>query len=946
MPPRLTSPERILPTRMTLHVPGDTPIRFSVLDFPYATALQTFMQRFEAVYREKHGKAVPFHFRLPWRQLNDMLLTLAPSLIQGFEGGKANEEWNGRMVAFTRYGRDGQPEDFPSQQQLQSLIRFWLERWGVQPEVQVILQADGKEAWQTVMSALDEPPETEWKPDITPHSLANDLKHTNSLAYIALPALLPALLHTKEMTIQSEKGVYPIHWRRANQGGKDGLHLVSQPLPFQGHYFAYRLDFSAQTQAGYPGFWIFAHLSIQRYITEQYRGGDKDRSISVLVGYNREGFVSDNRWDDDTTLIRLGVDTHQSWESGVGKLLEDFSVRPLLTPEEILKNPSRYGIYTDKKHRDENEYYVVYAEGRKFGDDSGREHQVKTGTSLRERSQIMETMLHLLEGWLEVSPPLERDIQNPKNTFALRDYGYMTDKTRQDNTKQALSWRAALQASLANSGCTQTHVVVLHRSPMFAEWAGKQLEEALMGVDKDDSPLARVTFQPLPLLLYAPLDPADLDPQMWFKPAGEKPADWNKRWFEQMRVSYGKKRDEWRNFLQNINWQPNARRLLLIDSTGEFGLPYGQKIKGAVREACVWEGISSQFIVGNLKLDTRPKFAGRLNGDSGGRLKNAVLDLLLRQQGILYAPPREIYQHAAKLDAETAAQLDVIAFCRVQRQQPKLNYVLAVRLRAGGEVDVLLPDDTVNWLPYDAAAYQVGKFFAHNRSKLQRNPNPLHLDHQAMVKFVETVLTQQLERPTIAVIEAERWRNKPCWVQLSNPNLTSNLNVLRFDNQQTYPRHAPKLDPLLGVVRLRMDAETPQYITADDWASEEVMRDLAHLTGYVDPCVSNPLHYMSIAGLPDTQKDQKGKRTMEAFKADAKDEWDNLAYKHPQIVEMVPFFVHPRFQHDEGQRQLCRCIHFLRLSPGFTMGEITLPLPTHLGEKLVDDMLCIVGVDD
>jgi len=61
---------------------------------------------------------------------------------------------------------------------------------------------------------------------------------------------------------------------------------------------------------------------------------------------------------------------------------------------------------------------------------------------------------------------------------------------------------------------------------------------------------------------------------------------------------------------------------------------------------------------------------------------------------------------------------------------------------------------------------------------------------------------------------------------------------------------------------------------------------------------------------------------------------------------MLPFFVHPRYQHDEGMRQLCRCIHFLRLSPGFTVGEIAVPYPMHLGETLIEDMLCIIGVED
>jgi len=961
MAKRLISPEFILPTRMTLHVPANTDVRFSILNFPYANAFKMFMRDFEEAYRQKYGdkERLPFQFRLPSRQLNDALLTLAPSLIQGFESGK-KPLWTGRMVAFTRYGNDGRPEDFPSQEQLHSLIRHWLERWSQQSDVQALLQGDGRLAWQTLLKALNAPPETEWEHEIMAQSLSNNLKHENSLAFIGLPALLSALLHGKTMTIQSEKHEYVIRWRRANQGGKDGLHLVSQPFAFQGDYFAYRLDFSVQTQVGYAGFWIFAYISIQRYIAEQYRGGDKSRNISVLVGYNREGFTSASRWEDDTTLIRLGIDSHKAWEGGVGKLLDDFSVRPLIAPEVILNTPSNYGNYLDSDFKGENEYYVVFAEGRKFGDASerGRDHQVKTGTSLRERSQIMEGVLNLLGDWLTISPPLERDIQNPLNTLALRDYDHMVKK-RKTNVNEAVSWRNALQTSLSNSDCSQLHIVVVHRTDMFAEWAGKQIDEALIGVNKGDTPQGAVTYEALQPMLYTPLDSGNLDPQMNFKPSGERPKGFTEQWKKQMRDSHQTKREDWRKFLRGIQWQPNARRLVLIDSPGVFTpegkrLPYGQSIKGAVREACVREGISSQFIVGNFKMDQRPKFAGRLNGSSSGRLKNAVLDLLLRQQGILYAPPSEIYTNAAKLDDATANQLDVIAFCRMQHQSPKLNYVLAVRLRAGGEVDVLLPHRDGEWLPYDVAAHSVGQFFADEYVGLWRSgQSPLRLDQGAMVRFAEKVLTERLERPTIAVIEAERWRNgrgeddeKQCWTQLQNGNLSGTLNVLQFDTRHSYERDAANLDLLLAVVRLRMNDETPQYITADEWTVDDPMRDIPHLTGYVDPSVSTPLHYMSIAGLPDTQKDQKGKRVVEAFKGDAKDEQDNLAYKHAQIVEMLPFFVHPRYQHDEGMRQLCRCIHFLRLSPGFTVGEIAVPYPMHLGETLIEDMLCIIGVED
>jgi hypothetical protein len=229
-------------------------------------------------------------------------------------------------------------------------------------------------------------------------------------------------------------------------------------------------------------------------------------------------------------------------------------------------------------------------------------------------------------------------------------------------------------------------------------------------------------------------------------------------------------------------------------------------------------------------------------------------------------------------------------------------------------------------------------------------PHPFHLDQGGMVNFVEHVLTRRLERPTIAVIEAEGWRNSGkqgnCWIQLSNANLFKNQDVLNFGTYRVYQRTNPALDPLLGVVRLRMNNETPQYITADDWKPADEMRDIKHLTGYLDQSVTNPMHYMSIAGLSEGQKKQRDRNVLEMFKGDPKEKRFNLAYKHPQIVELVPFFVHPRFQNDEGLWQLCRCIHFLRISPGFTMSEIVLPYAMYLGEKLIEDLLCIVGIDD
>ncbi|MCC7206026.1 MAG: DUF3962 domain-containing protein [Anaerolineae bacterium] len=938
-----TSPDFILPTRMSLRVPPDTPLHFSTLDFPDQAQVDRAVQRIKSIYERQRGDAWPRYLYPPYRQLSDAILALAPGIIQPFEGDGAGVR---RLITFTPTGTDA-PDEFPSITQLRNLIRHWLERWARQETIRTIIEGEGKAAWHDLLEALESEPETVWQHDILPASLG--MSDRNGLAFVALPALLSALLHEQSMTIRSGQAEYNIIWRRAHSGGARGLHLVSQPISRDGHYFAYRLDFSLQTQAGREAPWIFAYLGIQRYITQPYRRGDRKRNISVLVGYNKERFSGGRV--HNTTLIRLGVekrrlDEDAHWAAGVGALLNDVSIRELLSPQTILDHPLRYGGYGQLV--DGDEYYVIHAEGRKSGEDEGKNHPIKTGVRLEERSAIMEGVLGLLDGWLEVSPPFQKDIQNPYNTLALRRYDHMV-KARKDNTRERGSWREALCTSLQNGAHVQAHLVVLYRSGDFQRWVKPKLDEALMGVDSAPDPLVTVEYLPLPPLLYEPLDAGAPDTQMDFPSDAQKRDQDREAHNKRLQLSYQQKRDEWRKFLHDIPWKPNARKLLLIDSTGEHGVRYDQQIKGAVRDACHREHILSQFLVSRFKLDKKRE--GELDGESAGRIQNAVLDLLVRQQAILYAPPREIYERAARIAPEVAAQLDVIAFCRWRRTGWRsVHYALAVRLRADGQVDVMLPSDNTRWLPYDAAARRLGVLFSNQRAQVRRDgPSLVRMTPEAMVNFAEAVLTRHLERPTIAVIEAVGWRNGgkegQCWTQLTNPNLAKYRDVLRFGVNREYERGAPAVRHLLGVVRLRMGIETPQYITAETWTPDEPPRHVRHLTGYIDPAVSEPFHYISLARLPRSQKRQDDKVVIGVFKGDILENTRlHMALKHAQIIEMVPFFVHPDFQSNQGVRQLCRCVHFLRISPAFVMGDIVLPYPMHLGERLIADQLPIIGV--
>ena len=42
-------------------------------------------------------------------------------------------------------------------------------------------------------------------------------------------------------------------------------------------------------------------------------------------------------------------------------------------------------------------------------------------------------------------------------------------------------------------------------------------------------------------------------------------------------------------------------------------------------------------------------------------------------------------------------------------------------------------------------------------------------------------------------------------------------------------------------------------------------------------------------------------------------------------------------------KRLCRVPHYLRFSPAWSIGNLLLPYPMHLGEQLIDDQLCILN---
>jgi hypothetical protein len=740
------------------------------------------------------------------------------------------------------------------------------------------------------------------------------------------------------------------------------------------------LDFRVQTQAGRFNAigklkpWIFTHLSCQRYAHEPLVETNYDRDISVLMGMNEARLSG---YDVDSTLVRLVIDNSRGghdklWKFQLPELLAAFKARELIRPETILGDPATHGNLDDQPSWQRDEYYIVHAEGYKYQHESRkRNHSVKPGFSLRERGDIVAQVIKLLNGTLIPDSSINSDIAAPSGSntpLAMRDYDYVsqplyfTPKQREklgdveqehriQEHRQARQQIATSVLQQALQGETM-NLFLLWRERETYDMLYQQLRDIFLLSESDDFPtqIKLHSIHTDDSTLLDPLDRGDLTPR-------------NAGFYELMRKQHIKKRDAWRKFLQGVIPQNSSNRFAVIEigQSKRKGVHPRQSIYGTVREACALEKISSQML-----QTVKPK----LNSDSDeeqesyskktkGRVLNAVLDITLRQIGGLYGPPSEIYIRAG-LSVPIAQSLDIIALCRCRKNQAQgdVHYAIAVRLRATGVVDVMLSSSN-EWIPYSQAGCTVGQIFSQARSDRFINKNRINsqikLSGTQLAEFAARIVAQKFEQPTLVLIEADGWRNErgedndgKIWSQLKNEYLLAKRDVLDFQHVPKhhceYQRKDPELENLLAVIRLRAEDETPQYIpNRDFWSEDRPARSFMHLSGFCDALISGLLHYFSIGRLPKTQKTQDIPGNRELYMLD--EDGANIAFKHQQMVEMVPFFVHPTFQTDSGLRALCRVPHYLRSSPAWMIGNLVHPYPMHLGHQLIEDQICILGLD-
>lgn len=923
------------------------------LDLP--TVFRDALWQFKTDLESKLKNKVSEYIGIPNRQLNNALISIFPSVIHAFEYKKMDMNKKPIYTHCLAIGKPSAPFELPNPEDIRHVIREWAQLWTERKYIiDNIPVGELKTLRAKLIAAINMPIKNwDWK-RISANQLLRSFNPSEPLNYTALPSLLAALLHGKASNIHGKQ----IQWRKVQDGESQTLSVVGfvNRRPISANYsiseyqmsktgdgyFAYKFEFRLETQAGRGDPWMFVSLHAQRYAHEALTHPNDRRRVSILTAANRA------RLDDfhaDTTLVKLRtseVENNFEWNDDLSELLARIGAIPLKSPDDIFIAPQNSwqppGLDPDFRN---DEYYIVHAEGYGYGD-SEDGHQLEAGFSMTDSAEVYEKVISEHLPMLQLDVPLTSDDtptpSGKKKPFALNDYTVWTKEPPMKPT----SWGVPERRE------EERYQRYVQQRSKYQQIAKEVVARALRGGNV------------LIIVLWHNQDTRDgickaLEEAFLLNPGDSYPSNVivDDRFVSQsllesldtMGTTYEKAHHQlmlkWRDFLQQ-QLPPHPNRLAIIET---FGKKKGWGVKGAAREACVREGITSQMVETiHMKLDKsghQVYLGGR--GNHEHRANSVAHEVTLRHIGALYGNPQEIYQ-AAGIKEE---KLEVLAFF-LKQTQTNIKYPVAVKLAYDGAVEVRLPDRN-NWLLYKDAAPALGQILAgewhntvykgNNKRKIKddkKNESALWYDKIQLNEFVLSTL-KNLEKPTIALIEAENWRNFDLWPQLSNPKLSRNWNVLDFSpHNRTFERSDPLFSNLLAIIRIRTDRETPQYLT-------NTRQEFTQLTGFIDANTGDLMHYFSIGRQLVTGRGQRFPSTRHATMFDGVGA--GVAYKYPQVVEFVPFFVREDYSDLESLKKLCRPPHYLRISPAWPQGNIVLPYPMHLAQQLVDDQLCILAMD-
>lgn len=272
-------------------------------------------------------------------------------------------------------------------------------------------------------------------------------------------------------------------------------------------------------------------------------------------------------------------------------------------------------------------------------------------------------MLELLNGVLIPDVPIQYDIPAPsgrKTPLAMRGYDFiatpLTFTPQQQRQLSEPEKAQRIEKRRRDRQLTITNAILraLQGKPihLFVLWyeqdsydvVWQQLRNAFLLSDGDTFP------ENVKISLVRINDATLLQP---LETGGLAPKDGDK-FDNQIRKQYEAKREAWRTFIQKhvtpLISDFNSYRFAIIEigQIKKKGVHPRQSIRGAIREACVLEKISSQMVQ-TVKPSQSREHKNALpyySKATTGRVMSAVLDITLRQTGTLYGLPTEVYERA------------------------------------------------------------------------------------------------------------------------------------------------------------------------------------------------------------------------------------------------------------------------------------------------------------
>jgi hypothetical protein len=622
-------------------------------------------------------------------------------------------------------------------------------------------------------------------------------------------------------------------------------------------------------------------------------------------------------WAHNQTLVRLPVwnasrkaakqDDAPKFPDGFHTLLDRANARPIIRdPMMILENPARY------RSEDDDNYYVLYAEGYE------PQHPLGSGFGAQERTEIFRDLENKIESILLPGNAIPL-FKGCLESRAL-DSWKSTETKAPKNPEQKRDLRLNALRAANNVHPIRILLAYIHEDMGNAMYHFLVKRHLKIG-DGDALPVdIQIEKIRIPDSLDRPLEFSD-EPGLG---KAQKKVDAEK-------IVAG----EWQDFLKQYKGADNIRTYVWIElpsKTSDFASPHN-----AIRMACVKEGIASQMI---HKLRSKFEYLSNMGRYSMvstavrdfGRLYNACGDLLLRQAGVstgdtLKSKITDDYKKAG-FPPDAAEKLIVIGLTVFKnrndyyRGRGAATVPVATRILPGGKVEAKIPS-VCDWTDYFDASIALGNAFIKNR----RNAS-FDISSSTLFSFIKEILAEHMESPALLILDAYKLRS--IWSYLKVDSLK--IGQVAFGGDAFNSVSMPNMN----IVWLRQsgDGETPQYVATDEptWTEAYDADRIAHASLFEDIDANSSLrHFFSVGRLDNNKKaDQSAMRH---------EEGSEMNFRNQQMLELVPVMG------NYGEASIA-VTHMLRSSPAWETGNTVLPYPIHLANKMIEDMIPLLGVED